>query len=58
MDFIWTPIPFTELPIIVPAVLIALWFLLRSKTTVSSGSELDTMIGQGRPVVLEFFGNT
>ena len=58
IDLIWTPVPFTDIPRVYPGAVIARWFLLRSRATVSSGSELDRMIGRGRPVVLEFFGNT
>jgi hypothetical protein len=54
-----TPIPYTNMPILVPVVLLALWLLLRSRATdLGEGVGIDAVVGQGRPVVLEFFRNT
>lgn len=52
-------VPYTDVPVIVPVALIALWLFLRSRATeLASSSALDTRIGRGRPMVLEFFKNT
>ncbi len=58
-EILQTPIPFTDIPILLPAVLLVLWLLLRNQATaLSPGAGLDDIVGQGRPVVLEFFRNT
>lgn len=58
-DLIWTPIPGTDLPIVVVVGLIGAWLYLRHRATrLDSESSLDAMIGAGRPVVLQFFKNT
>lgn len=58
-EILQTPVPFTHVPILVPVVLLAIWLLLRNRATeLDPGTGLDGIIGQGRPVVLEFFSNT
>lgn len=58
-DLIWTPIPGTDLPILVVVAAIGLWLLLRQRTTeLGPGEDLEALIGAGRPVVLQFFKNT
>ncbi|MDH3253434.1 MAG: hypothetical protein OEM62_00440 [Acidobacteriota bacterium] len=45
--------------IVTVVVLIGIWFALRTTATqFASDSSLDSMLGRGEPVVLEFFGNT
>ncbi len=45
--------------LIVFGVMLGIWFLLRSKASkLSSTSELESKIGRGSPIVLEFFSNT
>jgi len=57
MDLILTPIPGTDLPIIVVAGVIGLWLLLRTRaTTIDSKAGLDEIVARGEPTVLEFFG--
>lgn len=57
MDWLLYEIPVLDIPWIVVAGLVGLWLLLRNRATpFDSGSELDAAIGQGEPVVLEFFG--
>jgi len=59
MELLRTPIPYTDIPILLPFVLWAVWMLLRSRATeLNPSSGLDGVIGQGQPVVLEFFRNT
>ena len=59
LELFWTPIPGTNLPIVVVAGLIGLWLFLRHKASdVGSSSALDAMLGNGQPVVLQFFKNT
>ena len=59
MELLRTPIPYTNLPVLLPLVLAAVWMLLRSRATeLSPSSGLDGVIGQGQPVVLQFFRNT
>ena len=58
-ELLQTPVPFTDVPALIPIVLLALWFLLRNRATeLSPESGLDGVVGQGQPVVLEFFRNT
>ena len=58
-EWLQTPIPYTDFPAIIPIVLLALWFLLRNHATeLSPEKGIDGVIGQGQPVVLEFFRNT
>lgn len=58
-EWLWTSIPYTDVPIVLVVVLVGLWFVLRNRATdLGSASALDARIGQGRPVVLEFFSNT
>ena len=46
-------------PLIVGAILLGAWLFLRTPTTpLESIASLDNLLGQGEPVVLEFFGNT
>ena len=59
MELLRTPIPYTDLPVLLPLVVFTVWMLLRSRATeLSPNSGLDGVIGQGQPVVLEFFRNT
>jgi len=59
IEILRTPIPYTDIPILLPAVLLVVWLLLRSRATeLSSSSGIGGVIGQGQPVVLEFFRNT
>ena len=45
--------------IIVAAVMALLWLALRNKATpLESVAELDSRIGNGRPVVIRFYKNT
>ena len=45
--------------LIAVAVLVGAWFFLRTPATqLASTSSFDGLVGQGKPVVLEFFGNT
>lgn len=58
-DLVWTPIPGTDLPIVVVVALIGAWLYLRHRATrIDSAASLESMIGAGRPVVLQFFKNT
>lgn len=58
-EILSTPIPGTDIPILLVAGLIGLWFLLRHKASdIGSTSALDAMLGRGQPVVLQFFKNT
>lgn len=58
-EILRTPIPYTEIPILLPVVLLAIWLFLRNRATeLSPSSGLDGVVGQGQPVVLEFFRNT
>ena len=46
-------------PLIVGAILLGGWFYLRTPATpLTSVASLEQMLVPGRPVVLEFFGNT
>ncbi len=46
-------------PLIVGAILLGAWLFLRTPATpLASVAALDSLLGQGEPVVLEFFGNT
>ena len=57
MDWLLVEIPVLDIPVVVVAALVGLWLLLRNKATpLDSTSELDGLVGQGDPVVLEFFG--
>ena len=57
MDWLLVEIPVLDIPVVVVAAVVGLWFLLRNKATpLASTSELDGLVGQGDPVVLEFFG--
>ena len=59
IELLQTPVPFTDIPALIPIALIVVWLLLRSRATeLSPSSGLDGVIGQGQPVVLEFFRNT
>lgn len=59
IDILSTPIPGTDIPILLVAGLIGLWFLMRHKASeVGSTSALSAMMGRGQPVVLQFFKNT
>jgi hypothetical protein len=58
IDLIFTPIPGTDLPILVVAGVIGLWLYLRSKSNVESTSALNAILGRGQPTVLQFFSNT
>jgi len=45
--------------LIVGAILLGAWLFLRTPATpLASVAALDSLLGQGEPVVLEFFGNT
>ena len=58
-EFFWTTVPYTDIPVVVVLFLAGLWFLLRNRATaLGSSSELDSRIGRGNPVILEFFANT
>ena len=58
-ELLSTPIPGTDIPILLVAGLIGLWLFLRSKATdLGSSSALNAMLGLGQPVVLQFFKNT
>lgn len=58
-ELLRTPIPYTDIPILLPIVLAAVWLLLRNRATeLSPSAGLGGVIGQGQPVVLEFFRNT
>lgn len=58
-ELLRTPIPYTDIPVLIPVVLLALWLLLRNRATdLGPGVGIDAVVGQGRPVVLEFFRNT
>ncbi len=58
-ELLRTPIPYTDIPILLPIVLAAVWLLLRNRATeLSPSTGLGGVIGQGQPVVLEFFRNT
>jgi hypothetical protein len=58
-ELLRTPIPYTDVPALLPIVLFVLWLLLRSRATeLNPRSGLDGVVGQGQPVVLEFFRNT
>jgi hypothetical protein len=57
MEWLMVEIPVIDVPVILVAGLVGLWLLVRNRATeLGSSSELDDMIGQGRPVVLDFFG--
>ncbi len=59
IELLQTPFPFTNIPVLLPVALLAVWLLLRNRATeLSPSSGLDGVIGQGQPVVLEFFRNT
>ncbi len=46
-------------PISIGVVLLAVWFFLRTTATpLASIEDLDVLLAQSEPVVLEFFGNT
>ena len=49
-----------NLPLLIgAAVLVGLWLFFRTPATeLASVASFDAMVGQGDPVVLEFFGNT
>ena len=58
-ELLSTPIPGTDIPILLVAGLLGLWLFLRSRATeLGSTSALDAMLGRGQPVVLQFFKNT
>jgi hypothetical protein len=56
-EILRTPIPYTNIPILVPLVLATIWLLLRSRAT-ELASGVDGVVGKGQPVILEFFSNT
>ncbi len=57
MDWLLIEIPVLDVPAVVVAGLVGLWLLIRNRPTpLDSSSGLDAVIGQGDPVVLEFFG--
>lgn len=57
MDWLLVEIPVLDIPMILVVVLIGLWLVLRNRATpLGSPSELDRIVGQGEPVVLQFFG--
>ena len=46
-------------PLIVGAIALGGWLYLRTPATpLASAASFDAMLGQGSPVVLEFYGNT
>jgi hypothetical protein len=58
-EILQTPFPYTDIPLLFPLALIVVWLLLRSRATeLSPSGGLNGVIGQGQPVVLEFFRNT
>ena len=58
-ELFWTAVPYTDIPVVAVLFLVAMWFLFRNRATpLASTSELDSRIGGGSPVVLEFFANT
>jgi hypothetical protein len=45
--------------LIVFGVMFVVWLLLRSKASqLATTSDLDTKLGRGKPLVLDFFSNT
>lgn len=57
MDWLLADIPVIDVPWLLAAGIAALWLLLRNRATeFGSSSDLETMIGGGEPLVLEFFG--
>ena len=58
-ELFWVTVPYTDIPVVAVLFLVGLWFLLRNRATaLESSAELDSRIGGGSPVVLEFFSNT
>ena len=49
-----------NLPLLLGTMVLAgLWLFLRTPATqLASASSLDGLLGQGEPIVLDFFGNT
>lgn len=56
MDWLLVEIPVLDIPVLLVALLVGAWFLLRSTSTFESESQVDEAVGQGEPVVLNFFG--
>lgn len=57
MDWLLIEIPVLDVPAVVVAGLVGLWLLVRNRATpLDSSSGLGAVVGQGDPVVLEFFG--
>lgn len=56
MDWLLVEIPVLDIPIVLVVLLVGVWMLLRSRSTFESGSELEAAMGDGEPVVLNFFG--
>ncbi len=58
-ELFWVTVPYTDIPVVAVLFLVGLWFLLRNRATpLESSAALDSRIGGGSPVVLEFFANT
>lgn len=57
MDWLLVEIPVIDVPVLLVVGLIGLWLLVRIRPAeLGSTSELDAAIGQGEPVILDFFG--
>lgn len=57
MDWLLIDVPVLDIPVVVVLGLLGLWLLIRNRATdLGSTSELESLIGGGDPVVLEFFG--
>lgn len=57
MDWLLVEIPVIDVPVLLVAALIGLWLLVRIRPAkLGSTSELDAALGQGEPVILDFFG--
>lgn len=57
MDWLLVDIPFTDVPVLLVAGLLAAWLLLRNRATEFGDSVgVDDLIGREEPVVLNFFG--
>lgn len=56
MDWLLVEIPVLDIPLVLVVLLVGVWMLLRSRSTFESSSELEAAMGDGEPVVLNFFG--
>jgi len=56
-EILRTPVPYTDIPILLPLVLFTIWLLLRGRATRLEAG-VDGVVGKGQPVILEFFSNT